>query len=728
MWKQQSIGYDLCNIQDKDGCYSENKVLKFSACCGNGKIDLPLLQDPPQYIMDLLTGGNPNAQLFRNHIRTYNSALSFASLIAEGLDHELANAQNGIYTFRVNGDIYHKLNTNMKQQPAAQFGHIYYLQDVNQALIRLERAPYLDLSTLHELGLILQDLNPYAKVFSQYNQTCHATTVSVQLITTGVDKRVYNAPSVDEIAVFVPDGFENNPDRRAIVLKKSKTADTRFHTISPLQSCYDPLHYVLLFFRGEQGWHPGLKNSKGGKISQMDFYSWRVQTRGNSQNHIVRSGRLFHQYLVDAWVSTESSRLKWVADNQTTLKFDAYKDIRKTIMDGGNTCRIGISRVLPASFKGSKRHFINLYQDAMATVRKFGKPDLFITVTCNANWPEIRENLYPNQVPSDRPDLCCTVFNLKLQAITNDILKKGLFGETVAHVYVIEFQKRGLPHAHILIILKTTDKIRTVEKIDEFVSAEIPDKNIDVDLYNIVSRTMIHECAQNRCLEYGICAKGFPKEFCKTTALCKDGFPEYRRRNNGNTVQKKDKIFDNRHIVPYSPKLSKKYECHINVEICTSIVAVKYIYKYIFKGHDRALLNFVTTRSTIDGAKLVDEIHEYKAGRYVCATEAFWHLQSYKMHKESHNVIKLAIHEENYQSIGFDSTSQMEIAHLPQLELSAQTTLTAFFKLNMVFFIVINNYSQIVKQDSYYIKLYQNIIRGIKKKRFGKLTEEVAKE
>ena len=94
-----------------------------------------------------------------------------------------------------------------------------------------------------------------------------------------------------------------------------------------------------------------------------------------------------------------------------------------------------------------------LYQDGMAIVRAAGKPDLFITVTCNPNWPEIKEALLPEQIAQDRPDLISHIFNMKLKAILNDILKEKIFGKVLAYLYTIEFQKRGLPHAHILIIL-----------------------------------------------------------------------------------------------------------------------------------------------------------------------------------------------------------------------------------------------------------------------------------
>jgi len=48
-------------------------------------------------------------------------------------------------------------------------------------------------------------------------------------------------------------------------------------------------------------------------------------------------------------------------------------------------------------------------------------------------------------------------------------------------------------------------------------------------------------------------------------------------------------VFDNRWVIPYNPYLTMRYQCHINVEVCRSITVVKYLYKYVYKGHDRAL-------------------------------------------------------------------------------------------------------------------------------------------
>ncbi|PKY32833.1 hypothetical protein RhiirB3_321082, partial [Rhizophagus irregularis] len=106
--------------------------------------------------------------------------------------------------------------------------------------------------------------------------------------------------------------------------------------------------------------------------------------------------------------------------------------------------------------------------------------------TCNSKWPEITKELLPYQTPTNRPDLTARVFHVKLQELLKDLLANQWFGKVIAHVYVVEFQKRGLPHAHILLILAPKDKIYLVEKYDSIVSAEIPDPEVHPLAYETV--------------------------------------------------------------------------------------------------------------------------------------------------------------------------------------------------------------------------------------------------
>ncbi|XP_031120254.1 uncharacterized protein LOC116023396 [Ipomoea triloba] len=140
---------------------------------------------------------------------------------------------------------------------------------------------------------------------------------------------------------------------------------------------------------------------------------------------------------------------------------------------------------LPVSFIGGSRDMRRRYMDAMSLVQRFGKPDLFIIVTCNPNWPEIKELLKYVDKPQNRPDLLARVFYARLEELKNDIFKRHIFGEVIAYAYVFEFQKRGLPHADFLITLKSKFKITTPAHCDGFISDEFPNKETEAHLYNL---------------------------------------------------------------------------------------------------------------------------------------------------------------------------------------------------------------------------------------------------
>jgi len=89
------------------------------------------------------------------------------------------------------------------------------------------------------------------------------------------------------------------------------------------------------------------------------------------------------------------------------------------------------------------------------------------------------------------------------------------------------------------------------------------------------------------CMKNGLCSRFFPKKFEDTTIISEDGFPHYRRRNNGLSVLKNDIALDNRFVVPYNPTILLKYQAHVNVEWCNRSNSIKYLFKYINKGYDR---------------------------------------------------------------------------------------------------------------------------------------------
>ncbi|GBL92284.1 hypothetical protein AVEN_35834-1 [Araneus ventricosus] len=109
--------------------------------------------------------------------------------------------------------------------------------------------------------------------------------------------------------------------------------------------------------------------------------------------------------------------------------------------------------ILNFTFTGSPRQMHEYAQDAMTYVRSYGRPDLFITFTCNLAWSEMKE-LSHGQTSTDRHDLFARVFRQKQQKLIYVLTKMDVFGEARCWMYSIERQKRGLPHSHNLIWLK----------------------------------------------------------------------------------------------------------------------------------------------------------------------------------------------------------------------------------------------------------------------------------
>ncbi|KAF7831919.1 ATP-dependent DNA helicase PIF1-like [Senna tora] len=127
-------------------------------------------------------------------------------------------------------------------------------------------------------------------------------------------------------------------------------------------------------------------------------------------------------------------------------------------------------------------------------------PDLFITFTCNPRWPELDKIFKELDCKlEDRPDLVSRLFKIKFNKLIRDITKDMLFDNCRPDIYTIEFQKRGLPHAHILLWLSPEDKCTSASQIDLVIFAEIPNREAHPKLYEAVKNFMIHgPCASLR--------------------------------------------------------------------------------------------------------------------------------------------------------------------------------------------------------------------------------------
>jgi hypothetical protein len=259
-----------------------------------------------------------------------------------------------------------------------------------------------------------------------------------------------------------------------------------------------------------------------------------------------------------------------------------------------------------------------------------------------------------------------------------DVYKKKIFGEVLAHMMSTEFQKRTLPHTHTVLCLHPDCKLRTPEDVDSLISAEFPDKEKEPELYALVLKCMVHNPCGERdprapCMKDGKCSKGFPKPFRDVTTLSENSYAVYRRRNDGrvHTTSRGAEV-DNRWVVPYNPYLLWKFRCHINVESVYSIKSVKYIYKYIYKGHDRTTMEFGTCQN---------EVKQFLDARWLGSCEGVWRLYQFLMHSEKPNVIRLQVHLPDQQLVIFEEDEE-NMDEVAERAAQKDTTLTAFFKAN----------------------------------------------
>ena len=321
---------------------------------------------------------------------------------------------------------------------------------------------------------MLYETHPYVPLYKQMYQLMDdkpsekQQNIAVRLhMLDETDQQRYNLPMVEEIAAVIPgDGTERRSDHRDIIVCLRGGALKR---ISHLHQSYSTLHYTMLFPRGESGFHPGIPAGEGGcsnTVSSQWYYTYWLHQRPNEPTTVLRGGKMLQQYVVNAWASTEQSELNWIRHHQKELRADVYQGLRDQAAQPDHDtdmAEIGQRIILPSSHGGSSCHMYQLFQDSIAICCFCWKPDIFLTMMVNPNWPEIQEALLrdeddnPNgkkQTAADCPDIIVCVFQLKKEALLKEI-QEGLFGKVGGLVHTIEFQKHGLPHMHLLIFLRS---------------------------------------------------------------------------------------------------------------------------------------------------------------------------------------------------------------------------------------------------------------------------------
>ncbi|CAI9270649.1 unnamed protein product [Lactuca saligna] len=688
--------YALFWYDERVSVMSSNRAW-YNHCCKNGQVKLPFSMIPPPSLVTLF-----DQPEFLADIRAYNSMFAMTSFGAK-VD-ESINIGYGPYVFKIEGRVYHRLGSYCpppNERP--QFLQMYIYDTENEVSNRMsffanENRTPLNSGIVTLLIQILDNTNKLVRLFRNARDLCHSSdilTFSIRLYNSYNSSR-YGNPTPGCIGAILSD-LDPESDGYDIVIRHRVNGPQRINTLHPL---YMPLQYPLLFIHGESGWSHKLRltgdeQAKDKKITMNMFYSYQLHDRLNLYTLILRGGRLFQQYIVDAYACIEQDRLNYFRYNKNALRNEFLQGIHDAVMRGDSKGKdIGKRIFFPSTFTGGPRYMYKHYQDALAICRIHGNPQYFITFTCNVKWPEICRYMdrFPALKAEDRPDIIARVFHMKLLSLTNFLKTQKPFGKVSADLYTIEFQKRGLPHCHLLLWIDHPNKIKDASQLDEYISAEIPDPITDPILYRIVTESMMHgPCGIAKddapCMSTGSCSKKFPKEYQMVFTFDKNGYARYKRRRTSHFVQKNGIFLDNSYVVPYNPALLLHFHAYINVEYCGWNMLIKYLFKYISKGADRIKFAITKNPSTIADIRTnapveIDEIKNFVDSRFICPHEATWRIFDFIIHYRNPPVQVLAVHLENMQNVTFRDNEQLH--NVVSNPYAKATTLTEWLANNNI--------------------------------------------
>ncbi|KAK3894117.1 hypothetical protein Pcinc_002135 [Petrolisthes cinctipes] len=515
-------------------------------------------------------------------------------------------------SIRICGKVYHKIGSlNPTDGKERKYAQVYFLDPDQQDELRAKNSPKLDKIAIYNICRSLDGIQGINKLrcFGSYlEEENRPKKLRIVMDATNRQSNVYrrrlNLANMSEVAVMMPE--LNSYSYRDIIIQ---THGNEVHHISENHHAYYALSYTILLPAGDNGWYSELKNSFGKNLTDK----LRTET---------------YRSLCDA-----------LENNNGDLE----------------TLGLFFRLCSPDLLTTSKKKQCN----GMAISQHFGIPHYFITLIANRKWPGMTSEFFDGQIAADHPDLAARYWELVVKDLIDQLNNVGVFSRVTA---VVEYQKRGLLHIHLLLWVQDKDKPR-LETIDDTISAEIPDKNKDPKLHDLVLSKMINgPCSalnpSSPCMKSGRHNKNYLKSFQTQTVLNEDGYPNDRQRSTEQgeftgTIQMcvngkyRDVEIDNRCVVPYNEYLLLSYKSHCDVEIAMSKTSIKYVISYLTKGPYMAIIS-------IQEVDKNDEIECYLVERYVGPVEAAMRIFGFKIHLQHPSIQQLEVYLENEQNVIFN--------------------------------------------------------------------------
>jgi len=412
----------------------------------------------------------------------------------------------------------------------------------------------------------------------------------------------------------------------------------------------EALCYPLLLPYGESGWHPKHPLSSNHYIRYRLMQAEPFETYSDT-GHIRDAGYLGHWTTIAQPDGTKrhvfmtSSRFRcfsilgqyWTVDLHSRVaehrlnfqKSDYFQTLMNNgiAVDGTEANELHAKK-MASSVPGCVANMRRKSRDMLQIYNEMGCPHAFITLTTNTEWPELKEALPDGTSAFEDPITVCRVFKHRLDAFLHNLRNGKYFGgrKTEWLTYVIEYQERGLPHAHIVCRLDNmpTEEEALMEWIDTHISCAKPPQPTahstpdQIRLHDIVSNKMTHNCG-NYCASKRGCKSGFDKTCpCERTTLDEKGYPKYKRGPN------------DLRIVPYNIEIVLDWDGHANACYAASAHCLFYLFGYLFKGQKKVAQRLERIENNNQQPNANQVFDDYVSYRKISSMSAAWIALSYQ--------------------------------------------------------------------------------------------------
>lgn len=394
-------------------------------CCNKGRSAIHPLKIVPESVNSIFRSAS-----FRKAQRRYNGLFSFTALGAGGMEKRTWTEPGPPSMLCLHGKAYHRIFDLQEYEDynvinSARF-YIYdseFAEQASSSRLNLQIASALRTHIHTNIRWARDYKSAVDSILNQsHDSRDHSESSFIQFAEvsrTNDGPILGDNPTAPEIAALVYSSGQQSEASRTVVTYPKHSPDNKPRFLPLWSSSYETLQFPLLFLHGEAGWSKGhysedppfkskTMNKQNTHAVTFPFYCRQIIL---SEPIFKLNSRIAQEWVCDSLSRMEEERLNFVENGPLQRRLASDRSIRDSVPSEQP------GKLLPASHPGSPAKRKSDTEDALSIVNRRGRPHLFITVTFNADWPEVKENLLPGQNAYDRPDLCCRVFKQKMKEI-----------------------------------------------------------------------------------------------------------------------------------------------------------------------------------------------------------------------------------------------------------------------------------------------------------------------